>query len=332
MPLKRTDFRFAERLRVRWAEIDAQQIVFNGHYLAYVDTAVGGYWRALALPYADTMKSLDGDLFVRKATLEYLASARYDDSLEIGVRCQRIGSSSMAFVCAVFRGEELLVHVEMVYVFADPVAQTSKAVPASLRAVIEGFEAGEPVVLVKVGTWAELGVQAGAIRQAVFIDEQKIPAEMEWDAADASCVHAVAFNRFGVALATGRLMEHVPGVAKIGRMAVVQHARRPDRSRGAGCADASGQGPGIWRGGAARTTLGRGLLRARRLRAARRRVRGSRHRPCGDGQGLVRRTGSKRSTWRGPVMKGASSAASDRSDASASGPRWISIQVCNESA
>ena len=225
MPLKRTDFRFAERLRVRWAEIDAQQIVFNGHYLAYVDTAVGGYWRALALPYADTMKSLDGDLFVRKATLEYLASARYDDSLEIGVRCQRIGSSSMAFVCAVFRGEELLVHVEMVYVFADPVAQTSKAVPASLRAVIEGFEAGEPVVLVKVGTWAELGVQAGAIRQAVFIDEQKIPAEMEWDAADASCVHAVAFNRFGVALATGRLMEHVPGVAKIGRMAVVRSMR-----------------------------------------------------------------------------------------------------------
>ena len=223
--MKRTDFRFAERLRVRWAEIDAQQIVFNGHYLAYFDTAVGGWWRALALPYHETMKSLDGDLFVRKATLEYLGSARYDELLDVGVRCQRIGSSSMTVICGVFRGDELLVHGELVYVFAAPATKTSKAIPPALRAVIEGFEGGEPVIEVRIGNWAELGTQAGAIRQAVFVDEQKIPAEMEWDAADASCVHAVAFNRFGMPLATGRLLEHVPGVAKIGRMAVARSMR-----------------------------------------------------------------------------------------------------------
>jgi predicted GNAT family N-acyltransferase len=48
---------------------------------------------------------------------------------------------------------------------------------------------------------------------------------MEWDAADAECVHAVAYNRFGLPLATGRLLQHVPGVAKIGRMAVGQAVR-----------------------------------------------------------------------------------------------------------
>ncbi|MDY0745662.1 YbgC/FadM family acyl-CoA thioesterase [Paucibacter sp. R3-3] len=223
--MKRTDFRFAERLRVRWAEIDAQQIVFNGHYLAYFDTAVGGWWRALALPYHETMKSLNGDLFVRKATLEYVGSARYDELLDVGVRCQRIGSSSMTVLCAVFHGDELLVHGELVYVFADPATKTPKPIPSALRAVIEGFEAGEPVIEVRIGGWDELGAQAGAIRQAVFVDEQKIPAEMEWDAADASCVHAVAFNRFGMPLATGRLLEHVPGVAKIGRMAVARSMR-----------------------------------------------------------------------------------------------------------
>lgn len=223
--MNRSDFRFAERLRVRWAEIDAQQIVFNGHYLAYFDTAVGGYWRALALPYADTMKSLHGDLFVRKATLEYLGSARYDELLDIGVSCQRIGSSSMTVRCAVFRGDELLVHGELVYVFADPKTQRPQPIPVALRAVLEGFEAGGPVVEVKVGSWAELGAQARTIRQAVFIDEQKIPAEMEWDAADQDCLHAVAFNRLGVPLATGRLLEHVPGTAKIGRMAVVRAMR-----------------------------------------------------------------------------------------------------------
>lgn len=221
----RRDFRFCERLRVRWAEIDAQQIVFNGHYLTYFDTAVGGYWRALALPYAATMQALAGDLFVRKATLEYLDSARYDELLDVGVRCERVGSSSMTLRCAVFRGEDCLVHGELVYVFADPVQRQPRPLPAPLREVLQGFEQGEAMARVKVGGWDELGAEAGAIRQAVFVDEQKIPAEMEWDSADASCLHAVAYNRLGRPLATGRLLEHVPGVAKIGRMAVIAAMR-----------------------------------------------------------------------------------------------------------
>ena len=223
--MKQQDFRFTERLRVRWAEIDAQNIVFNAHYLNYFDTAVGGYWRALALPYADTMAALGGDLFVRKATLEYLGSARYDDQLQIGVRCERVGNSSLQFICAVFRGGDLLVHGELIYVFADPSAQMPKTVPPSLRALLERFEAGQAVTSVRLGDWAKLGSAAHAIRQAVFIDEQKIAPEMEWDAADASCLHAVAFNAYGVPLATGRLLKHVPGVAKIGRMAVLGSLR-----------------------------------------------------------------------------------------------------------
>lgn len=223
--MKRQDFRFFEPLRVRWAEIDAQGIVFNGHYLTYMDTAISGYWRALALPYADTMKMLGGDLFVRRAALDYLASARYDDRLEIGVRCREFGNSSMKVDGAFFRGDQLLVQADMIYVFADPVAQTPQRLPDALRDVIHGFEAGQSVVDVSVGAWSEHGEAAGAIRREVFIQEQGIPADMEWDAADASCLHALARNRFGVPLATGRMLEHVPGVAKIGRMAVLRPMR-----------------------------------------------------------------------------------------------------------
>ena len=223
--MKRSEFRFFDRLRVRWAEIDAQKIVFNAHYLMYFDTAVASYWRALALPYAQSMESLGGDLYVRKATVEYHGSARYDDRLDVGMRCARIGNSSIQFLGGVFRGDDLLVDGELVYVFADPHSQTSRPVPASLRAVLEGFEAGQGMVEVRVGDWATLGRDAGAIRSEVFVEEQRIPAEMEWDAADAECLHAVAYNRFGLPLATGRLLQHVPGVAKIGRMAVSQSVR-----------------------------------------------------------------------------------------------------------
>jgi len=223
--MKRSEFRFFERLRVRWAEIDQQKIVFNGHYLMYFDTAITGYWRALALPYEKTLASLNGDLFVRKATVEYQGSGRLDDLLDVGIRCGRIGTSSMNFAAAVFRNDELLVSGELVYVFADPATQRSSPVPQALRAVLQAFEAGQPMVEVRVGSWQELGRDAQAIRTAVFVDEQKIPAEMEWDEADAGCVHAVALNRLGMPLATGRLLEHAPGVAKIGRMAVVQTMR-----------------------------------------------------------------------------------------------------------
>lgn len=221
----RDRFRFLERLRVRWSEIDAQHIVFNGHYLTYFDTAVAGYWRALALPYAQTMQSLEGDLFVRKSTLEYLDAARYDELLDVGVRTERVGTTSMTIACAVFRGDECLVHGELVYVFADATARTPKPVPAQLRELLLGFERGEAMTEARVGPWSEIGADAHRIRQAVFVEEQKIPAEMEWDAADESCTHAVAYNRLGRALATGRLLEHVPGVAKIGRMAVLSPMR-----------------------------------------------------------------------------------------------------------
>ena len=143
--MKRTGFRHLERLRVRWAEIDQQRIVFNGHYLMYFDTAITGYWRALALPYTQTLESLDGDLFVRKATLEYHGSARLDDMIDVGIRCTRIGSSSMAFTAAVFRAEDLLVSGELIYVFADPKMQTAKPVPQALRDVLNGFEEGPQI-------------------------------------------------------------------------------------------------------------------------------------------------------------------------------------------
>ena len=226
--MKRQDFRFAHRLRVRWVEVDMQQIVFNGHYLMYFDTAVTDYWRSLAMPYAATMHQLGGDLYVKKASVEYHASAEMDDFLEVCMRCDRIGNSSMTFVGAIFRGDELLITSELVYVYADPVAKKSQAIPPALRDLLEGYERGEDMVQLHLGNWHDLQQLASPLRTEVFVDEQKVPAEMEWDEADHTALHAVAVNRMGMALATGRLLVHVPGVARIGRMAVKKPMRGSD--------------------------------------------------------------------------------------------------------
>jgi YbgC/YbaW family acyl-CoA thioester hydrolase len=218
--MKRSDFRFLHRLRVRWAEIDMQKIVFNGHYLTYLDTAVTAYWSKVALPYESAFHLLGGELYVKKATLEYHASALMDDDLNIGMKCSKMGKSSMVFEAGIFRGDKLLISGELIYVFADPQTQTSKPIPEALRHILLIYEAGESVVDVKTGTWNDLKAFASPLRYEVFVSEQDIDPELEWDAADETAVHAVVLNKLGQAVATGRLLQPQSHVAQIGRMAV----------------------------------------------------------------------------------------------------------------
>lgn len=226
--MKRNPFRHVERLRVRGAEAGLHDTVFGSHHLAYFDAAMAGYWRAMAVPYRQAAAQLGGELILRKATLEFLSAARRDDLLDVGLRCSQAGESSLVFDAAVFRGDCALVEAQLTYVFADPAAQappTTQPAPAALRTLLRGFEAGEPMIELRIGGWSELGADAQPIRRSVFIEEQGIPADLEWDADDAGCIHAVAYNRLGAAVATGRLLEHAPGVARIGRMAVLQAVR-----------------------------------------------------------------------------------------------------------
>lgn len=232
---KKSDFRFSYPLRVRWAEVDMQKIVFNANYLMYCDTAITEYWRTLALPYEDAMALLGGELFVKKASLEFHGSARCDDQLEVALKCSRMGNSSMGFTVAIFRGEELLVTAGIIYVFADAVSRRPRTVPEGLRKMIENFEAGHSVVTLKTGSWLELGEDALEVRIEVFVDEQGIPFELETDFDDASALHAVVYNGIGQVVATGRLLPSQAGQARVGRMAVKRVLR------------GAGQGAGVLR-------------------------------------------------------------------------------------
>jgi YbgC/YbaW family acyl-CoA thioester hydrolase len=220
----RQNFRFSSRLRVRWAEVDLQKIVFNAHYLMYFDTAISDYWRAMAIPYEETMHHWGGDLYVKKASVEYFASARYEDQLDVMLKCVKVGTSSVVFHGAIFRSDQLLVTCELIYVYANPATQTSQPVPAAFRELLTAFEAGEAMTSVKTGDVKALGADAFVIREEVFVNEQGFALEIEKDAYDATSVHAVAYNRLGKPLATGRLLPtnlvHGLKTSKIGRMAV----------------------------------------------------------------------------------------------------------------
>jgi acyl-CoA thioester hydrolase len=137
----------AAPLRVRWAEVDMQKVVFNGHYLTYIDTAIAEYWREVGLPYPQGyVERYASDIFLRKATVEYFGSARYDERLVVCCRVASLGRSSMTFRFEIYReGEEAaLVGAELVYVNADPATMRPVPLPEELRERVRRYERVAP--------------------------------------------------------------------------------------------------------------------------------------------------------------------------------------------
>ena len=75
---------------------------------------------------------------------------------------------------------------------------------------------------------AQLTAQVKHVREIVFVHEQNVPLELEWDGIDADCRHVIAEDAHGSAIGTGRLLPD----GHIGRMAVLQSFR----DRGVGSA------------------------------------------------------------------------------------------------
>lgn len=223
------DFRFRHRLRVRWSEVDAQQVVFNGHYLNYLDVAMGDFWRAVGLPYPEAFHSGGGDVFVRRNALDYHAPARLDDWLDIGVRCDRLGNTSLTMAWAAWCGGRLLVSGEVVYVHTSLESGRPAPLPASVRSQLQAWALDTPVHHLACGSWSVLRAGAEAVRTAVFVQEQGIAPADEWDHDDAQALHAVVSNLAGLPLATGRLVQGTATgggtQARIGRMAVLRSSR-----------------------------------------------------------------------------------------------------------
>jgi acyl-CoA thioester hydrolase len=135
-------FSLIHPVRVRWAEADIQGVVFNAHYLAYFDLAITEYWRALSAGDAAWLAEAFERLYVVKATVEYHRPARFDDVLEIGARCVRLGRSSMTIDFEIHRREAHLVSGQSIYVYAQ--GGKSVPMPDDLRRRIRAFEKTPP--------------------------------------------------------------------------------------------------------------------------------------------------------------------------------------------
>ena len=132
-------FRFL--LRVRYGEVDAQKIVFNARWADYVDVAVTEYQRALWHDIAAL------EMVLAKQTIEWKASARFDDVIEARIRTKTIGTTSFTIATELRRWPDgpLCATAETVYVAFDLERGEKMAVPPRFR---ELLERGAPGVVV----------------------------------------------------------------------------------------------------------------------------------------------------------------------------------------
>ncbi len=123
-------------LRVRYAECDPQNVVFNAHYLAYFDLALTELWRA-ALGSYGAMVDAGFDVVVAAATVRYRRPARFDDLLDLEITVARLGTTSMQTAYRVTRDGELLAEGEVTHVYVSTADYAKTPIPGWIREALE---------------------------------------------------------------------------------------------------------------------------------------------------------------------------------------------------
>jgi acyl-CoA thioester hydrolase len=137
---RKPPFHYSALARVAFSDTDAQGVVYYGRYMPYFDLARVEYHRHLGRPHLGEV-----DFAMRAITVEYLAPARFDDLLEIFVRVERIGTTSITYDHAAFRltegsDDELMATAKATLVCIALDQRKAVPVPDVIRERIAAFQ------------------------------------------------------------------------------------------------------------------------------------------------------------------------------------------------
>jgi acyl-CoA thioester hydrolase len=132
--------------RVRYAETDAQGIVFYGEYVTYQDETFSEFLRTIDYPYED-LETLGIDFHVVHTELDYHSFAEFDDELRNGFRVAAVRESSADFewVCRAAADDRVVASGEITHVAVGDDGPTR--IPDAFRDAVVAFqdEPPEPV-------------------------------------------------------------------------------------------------------------------------------------------------------------------------------------------
>jgi acyl-CoA thioester hydrolase len=126
---------FSHELRVRYAECDAQGIVFNANFLAWVDIAATEIWRQSMGSYA-ALLATGVDTVVAEAHLRFRAPGHFDDIVRIEGGFDGLGTTSTTLKLRFRRGDDLLCEADTRYVFVDTESWQKTSIPDEVRSAL----------------------------------------------------------------------------------------------------------------------------------------------------------------------------------------------------
>lgn len=129
---------------VRFAETDAQGVVFFGEYITYFDEAIFAYLRAIDYPYEDILEA-GWELFVVHVDMDYHQSATFGDSVRNMVRVNRIGTSSVEFGYEAYRDKDDTILASGTLVQAATKDGDSHRIPEEFRERVRTVQSEPPV-------------------------------------------------------------------------------------------------------------------------------------------------------------------------------------------
>jgi acyl-CoA thioester hydrolase len=134
---RKPPFRYSALARVGFSDTDAQGVVYYGRYMPYFDLARTEFHRHLGRVHIGNV-----DFAMRAVTVEYVAGARFDDLLEIFVRVERIGTTSITYDHAAYRvdGDTLMATAKATLVCIALDERKAVPVPEEFRDRIAAFE------------------------------------------------------------------------------------------------------------------------------------------------------------------------------------------------
>ncbi len=140
--MAKSDFRFAWPFRVRYAEVDCQNVVFNAHYLTYFDTSITEYFRALPYDYMGQVDRTGEDYHTVRTLVEYQQPIAFDEDIEVHLRTARMGRSSLTFLLEIHPkgADDLRASGEVVWVNTNQETHRSAALPGELADKIVALE------------------------------------------------------------------------------------------------------------------------------------------------------------------------------------------------
>ena len=137
--VRRADFTILRPIATRWMDNDHYGHVNNVAYYSFFDTAVNGF---LIEATSTDIRDLPAIGIVAESSCQFLSAVSFPDVIHAGLRLERLGTSSIVYSIALFRGDDAnpCAVGRFVHVYVDRDTRRPVPIPERIRSVVDALK------------------------------------------------------------------------------------------------------------------------------------------------------------------------------------------------